>query len=99
MGRAYAWWLLSAMRLQLAYRRYSLAFRVPVRTAHGVWAEREGIIVRITNNEGLAGYGEAAPISWFGTESVDEVVKALESLGEWVTEEQLAAVPERLGCL
>jgi o-succinylbenzoate synthase len=87
------------MKLQLAHRRYSLPFRTPVRTAHGVWAEREGVIVRITNIDGAVGYGEAAPIPWFGTETVEEVLEVLEGLGEWVTEEQLAAVPERLGCL
>jgi len=87
------------MRLRLAYRRYSLPFRTPVRTAHGVWTEREGVIVRITNNEAGVGYGEAAPIPWFGTETFDEIEAALVALGEWVTEEQLAAVPERLGCL
>lgn len=87
------------MRFQLAHRRYSLPFRNPVRTAHGVWAEREGVMVRITDETGLAGYGEAAPIPWFGTETVGEVEGALEMLGEWVTDEQLAAVPERLGCL
>lgn len=90
---------MNAMKFQLAHRRYSLPFRAPVRTGHGVWAEREGVIVRITNIDGVAGYGEAAPIPWFGTETVDEVVAALGSLGEWVTKDQLAAVPERLGCL
>lgn len=87
------------MKFQLAHRRYSLPFRTPVRTGHGVWAEREGVMLRITDEAGGVGYGEAAPIPWFGTETVDEVVAALETLGEWVTEEQLAEVPERLGCL
>lgn len=87
------------MRLRLAHRRYSLPFRLPVRTAHGVWAEREGVIVRLTDETGGTGYGEAAPIPWFGTETPDEIEAALASLGEWVTEEQLAAVPARLGCL
>jgi O-succinylbenzoate synthase len=87
------------MRLRLADRRYTLPFRMPVRTAHGVWAEREGVIVRLMDDEGRAGYGEAAPIPWFGTETRDEVEAALAALGEWVTEEQLASVPERLGCL
>ena len=87
------------MRLRLAHRRYSLPFRLPVRTAHGVWAEREGVIVRLTDEAGLTGYGEAAPIPWFGTETLEEIETALASLGEWVTEEQLAAVPSRLGCL
>lgn len=87
------------MRLRLAYRPYCLPFRAPVRTAHGVWAEREGVMVRLTDEAGRAGYGEAAPIPWFGTETREEITGALEALGEWVTEEQLAAVPERLGCL
>lgn len=87
------------MKLRVDHRRYSLPFRTPVRTAHGVWAEREGVMVRVTDEAGGMGYGEAAPIPWFGTETVDEVVGALETLGEWVTEEELATVPERLGCL
>ncbi|MBC8041096.1 MAG: o-succinylbenzoate synthase [Opitutaceae bacterium] len=87
------------MKFQLAHRRYSLPFRTPVRTAHGVWAEREGVLVRIMDEAGVVGYGEAAPIPWFGTETVEEIVATLAMLGEWVTDEQLAAVPERLGCL
>ncbi len=87
------------MRLRLNYRRYALPFRAPVRTAHGVWAERTGLIVRLDNEAGRAGYGEVSPIPWFGTETVEETEAALGLLGEWVTPEQLAAVPAKLGCL
>lgn len=87
------------MRLKLACRRYLLPFRTPVRTAHGVWAERVGLIVRLEDGEGRAGLGEVAPIPWFGTETVEETEAALAMLGDWVTAEQLAAVPKRLGCL
>lgn len=87
------------MRLQLAYRKYSLPFHTPVRTGHGVWAEREGVLVRLTDEAGKASYGEAAPIPWFGTETVDEIEATLAALGEWVTPEQLAELPARLGCL
>jgi o-succinylbenzoate synthase len=87
------------MRLRLAYRRYSLPFRAPVRTAHGVWSEREGVVVRLTDEAGRSGYGEAAPIPWFGTETLEDIEAALVALGEWVTDEQLQAVPARLGCL
>ena len=87
------------MRLRLQYRRYRLAFLVPVRTAHGWWREREGVIVRIEAAGGAVGYGEAAPISSFGTESVDEAEAAVRTLGEWTTAEAIAAVPVRLGCL
>jgi o-succinylbenzoate synthase len=57
------------------------------------------MIVRLTDDAGRTGYGEAAPIPWFGTETLDTVEQALADLGEWVTEEQLEAVPKRLGCL
>lgn len=87
------------MRLRLDHRRYSLPFRTPVRTAHGVWIEREGVLIRVANDVGGVGYGEAAPIPWFGTETVDEIEATLTELGEWTTGEQLAATPERLGCL
>ena len=87
------------MRLRLSFRPYALPFRTPMRTAHGFWSVREGIIVRLTNESGFTGLGEAAPIPWFGTESLDEITAALAALGEWVTPEQLAAVPARLGCL
>ena len=57
------------------------------------------MIVRLRDEAGRAGYGEAAPIPWFGTETLEEIEAAVALLGEWVTEEQLNAVPARLGCL
>ncbi|HVS54503.1 MAG TPA: o-succinylbenzoate synthase [Opitutaceae bacterium] len=102
------------MRFRFQFRRYRLPLRVAVRTAHGVWTEREGVIVRLeipeTGNrkpepesepEQLrgVGYGEAAVLPWFGTETVDEAVAACGKLGEWIEEEKLAALPRRLGCL
>lgn len=87
------------MRLHFQFRRYRLPFRKVVRTAHGPWAEREGVLVRIENESGQVGHGEAAPISWFGTETIDEVEAGCRALGEWVEAEMLDAVPERLGCL
>lgn len=90
---------MEGMALRLLHRRYTLPFRAAVRTAHGVWAERTGLIVRLEDGGGSIGYGEVAPIPWFGTETVEEAEAALNVLGEWVTPEQLAAVPVKLGCL
>ncbi len=87
------------MKLRLLHRRYRLPFRLPVRTAHGGWTEREGLIVRVEDEAGAVGYGEAAPIPHFGTETVEEDEAGLRVLGEWLRAEQLAAVPVRLGCL
>ncbi len=70
-----------------------------VRTAHGVWTEREGVIVRLEDETGAAGWGEAAVIPWFGTETTDEAEAACRELGERVDEARLAEVPARLRCV
>jgi len=81
------------------YRRYRLPFRVPLRTAHGPWGEREGLLVRLTAADGRVGYGEAAPMPWFGTEGIDDDEAACRELGSRVAAAQLAAIPANLGCL
>lgn len=87
------------MRVRFQYRRYRLAFRTAVRTAHGVWSEREGLIVRVGDEAGQAGLGEAACLPWFGTETVDAAEAACGKFGEWIEEEALAELPEKLVCL
>jgi O-succinylbenzoate synthase len=89
----------SLMRFHFQFRRYRLPFQRVVRTAHGPWGEREGVLVRIENEASQVGYGEAAPIPWFGTETVDDVETGCRALGEWIEAETLDAVPEQLGCL
>ncbi|HXA14380.1 MAG TPA: o-succinylbenzoate synthase, partial [Opitutaceae bacterium] len=81
------------------FRRYRLPLRTVVRTAHGVLAEREGVLVRLEDENGAVGYGEAAVLPWFGTETADEVEAACATLGPRVTAAELAAVPARLKCL
>ena len=81
------------------YRRYRLALRAPVRTAHGVWTEREGVIVRLERESGAVGYGEAAVLPWFGTETVEAAEAACREIGAEVRAEQMAALPATLPCL
>lgn len=80
---------------RFSYRRYRLPLRLIVRTAHGSWQDRDGVIVRLENERGDVGFGEAAPIPWFGTETADEIAEACESFGKKITE----LPPARLGCL
>lgn len=87
------------MRLRFQYRRYRLRFRAPVRTAHGLWLEREGLIVRVSDEAGNAGLGEAACLPWFGTETADAAAEACEKFGEWIQGEELSEVPVGLVCL
>ena len=70
-----------------------------MRTAHGPWNERDGVIVRLTDAEGSSGFGEASPIPWFGSETVEEIESVCRELGKQVTDERLSSVPENFGCL
>lgn len=87
------------MAHRLQYRRYHLPFRAPLRTAHGVWAEREGLIVRLEDDAGRVGWGEAATLPWFGTETADAAEAACLALGEYGPAEAFELLPSHLGCL
>jgi O-succinylbenzoate synthase len=92
------------MNVRFQFRGYRLPFRAPVRTAHGAWAEREGLIVRVEDasegGSGAVGWGEAAPIPWFGTETAEAAEAAARGLEEYAdTAALLAGVPPGMPCL
>jgi L-Ala-D/L-Glu epimerase len=62
-------------------KRSLLRLRVPLRrpfvTANGVLAERELVVVRLEDDEGTPGWGEAAPLEPYDGVSVDAVWTAL----------------------
>jgi len=87
------------MLLRFSHRPYRLPLRVPLRTAHGAWGEREGLLVRLEDADGRAGFGEVAPIPWFGTETLAEAEEVCRNLGDRISAEQIDAVPERFGCV
>lgn len=57
------------------------AFRIPFRgefaTAHTNFSSREGVIVRLTTDDGLVGLGEASPLPQDGAEGLQEVLAML----------------------
>jgi O-succinylbenzoate synthase len=83
----------------IEFRRYRLPFRGQVRTAHGSWAEREGVLVRVERPDGSVGLGEAAPIPGFPGAGVDDVVTALRALGGRCAVEGIDALPRNLNTL
>jgi len=83
----------------IEFRRYRLPFRAPVRTAHGRWAEREGVLVRVERPDGSVGFGEAAPIPGFVGGGVDEIEAALRRLGGTCGPEVMEALPATLNSL
>lgn len=64
-----------------------------------MWTDREGVLIRLEDEGGAIRYGEAAPIPWFGTETVEEIEAGCRDLGSEVTDERLEAASENLTCL
>ncbi|MDF9827576.1 O-succinylbenzoate synthase [Ereboglobus sp. PH5-10] len=89
-----------AVNYTFAYRRYSLPFRTPLRTAHGLWTRREGLLARLEHEDGGVGFGECAPIPWFGTETVAEAAHACATLGSRASDERIGEIDAaRYPCL
>jgi O-succinylbenzoate synthase len=87
------------MTYRFSLKTYRRPLRAPLRTAHGLWAEREGLIVRLEDGAGTVGYGEIAPLPWFGTETLAEAAEVCGKFGTTVEGEVLDAVPVRFGCV
>ncbi|MFT3829149.1 MAG: o-succinylbenzoate synthase [Opitutaceae bacterium] len=62
------------MPVHFEYRVYRAQFRQPLATAHGVWREREGVILQLTAEDGRTALGEIAPLPAWGSESLDEAL-------------------------
>ena len=77
------------------FRPYQRRFRQPLTTSHGVWAVREGIILRLRDTEGKVGWGEIAPLPWFGSETLAEALRFCQEL-TLVTEETIRGIPDEL---
>ena len=89
----------SRMSYRFSYKNYRLPLRTPLRTAHGWWAEREGIVVRLEDEAGEIGFGEIAPIPWFGTETMTEAQEICRKFTDMVSDETLDGISERFGCV
>ncbi|HKB56800.1 MAG TPA: o-succinylbenzoate synthase [Lacunisphaera sp.] len=87
------------MVYRFTHKTYRRPLRVPLRAAHGAWAEREGIILRLEDESGRVGFGEIAPIPWFGTETLAAAEEICRKFGANVTLEALDAIPEQMGCV
>jgi O-succinylbenzoate synthase len=84
---------MGGMRVRLEHKAYALPFRTPVNTAHGPWAIREGVLLRVSEAEGRVAYAESAPIPWFGTETPAAALELLKGLGEQFETAELAQLP------
>lgn len=63
------------MRIELTQR--TLRLRSPLRTSYGVLRERELALVALSDEDGVVGYGEAAPLQPYDGVSFQQVWRAL----------------------
>jgi L-Ala-D/L-Glu epimerase len=62
----------------MAVRRHALRLRQPLQSSYGMVAERELLVVSLTDEDGVTGYGEAAPLQPYDGVSIAHVEQTLE---------------------
>jgi O-succinylbenzoate synthase len=81
---------------KLNFSSYKIPFRHPLKTSHGVWSIREGIIINLTDDRGKTGQGEIAPLPWFGSETLESALAFCQQFAGSIIEEQIANIPDNL---
>jgi o-succinylbenzoate synthase len=78
------------------FRPYQRRFLRSLTTNHGKWDIREGIILSLIDESGKIGWGEIAPISWFGSETLEQALDFCRQLPEKITDEKIFSIPDEL---
>jgi muconate cycloisomerase len=74
---------------------YALPFKEPYVTARGVLTRREMVLLRVRDEDGVAGLGEAVPLALRGGVGLAEVVRELEG---WSQHEEAQALSAPARC-
>lgn len=81
---------------QFQFRLYCRSFQQPLQTHHGLWHERQGILARLTDEAGYVGFGEIAPLPWFGSETQIQAAKLCQQLPTQLSKSEIQAIPATL---
>ena len=81
------------MQYRFEFRPYQRQFVRSLSTNHGTWNIREGIIIRLTDENGQVGWGEIAPLPWFGSETLEQALNFCRQVGEKITAEAIFNLP------
>jgi len=84
------------MIYQFQFKPYRRLFKFPLKTYHGSWKERLGILLRLTDERGNQSWGEIAPLSWFGSESFQEAMAFCQQLSSHITTDIILTIPDTL---
>ncbi len=81
---------------QFEFRPYRRPFKRTLSTSHGNWDVREGIILRLMDETGRVGWGEIAPIPWFGSETLEQALDFCQQLPPQITARDIFSIPAEL---
>ena len=81
---------------KFTYSIYHRPFLQPLKTSHGVWEIRAGIIIQLTDDHGISHQGEIAPIPWFGSESIEQAILWCQQVDDHITTAQIHQIPDHL---
>jgi O-succinylbenzoate synthase len=81
---------------RVEFRPYQRPFRQPLLTSHGDWRVREGVIVGLQDGLGRKGWGEIAPLPWFGSEDLETVLAFCQGLGGEISAQDIEKIPMSL---
>src|SRR5919199_1174174 len=84
------------MLYQFEFRPYQRPFKRTLSTSHGNWDVREGIILRLIDETGRVGWGEIAPIPWFGSETLEQALAFCQQLPSKITATDILSIPVEL---
>ena len=84
--------------LKFQFKPYQNHFKQPLRTSHGIWQIREGIIISLTNAEGIIGRGEIAPLPWFGSETMAQATEFCRQLANTISKQEIMTIDDNLPC-
>ncbi len=88
------------MPYRFSFRIYRRSFKQPLQTHHGRWSIREGILLRLVDGDRRVGFGEIAPLPWFGSETLAQALSFCQQLGDEIALETIFSIPtaEDRGC-
>lgn len=79
-----------------SFQPYQHKFKQPLKTSHGIWEVREGIILSLTDKSGKTNWGEIAPISSFGSETFTQALNYCRQLPTEINAETIYSIPDSL---
>jgi o-succinylbenzoate synthase len=81
------------MTYRLRFQPYRRLFRQPLQTHHGLWSVREGLSIGLQYEDRI-GWGEVAPLPWFGTETLESAIAFCNRLPSSLAQSDIFEIPD-----